>query len=892
MNLSVFAYRNQAFVFSSVVILMLFGVYSYATLPAQEDPRVVIREAVVTTEYPGMSAERVERLITKRLEEALRQIPEIDEITSMSMPGVSTIHVEAYYGYPDLDQIWDTVREKMSEARAFLPDGTRAPRVNDDFGDVAVVTAALRSTDASYEELYARAKHVRDALYAVEGVKRVDLLGSRNERIYVETSSAKLAELGLSPELVTAAIAQRNTISSGGELKANERSFVVEPDGQYTGLDDINDTLIRVPESGELIPLGELAEIRRGYEEPASRTAYYNGRPALVLAISMLDSFRALSFCQEVIAELERIENSLPVGYEIDVITDQSVQVANAVYGVTLNVGQTLAIVLVVVLLFLGVRTGLIVGAIVPAVMLITLAIMGFFKLPLERMSLATLVIALGLLVDNGIVIAEDFKRRLADGESRDDALERGGKELALPLLSSTLTTVLVFLPLMLAPHTSGEYTRSISLVILISLLASWLVAMLVTPVLCHRFLVAPPPLDGEANEDPSERVFAWLNSYYEVSLRVMLKRKRLFMMVMGFGLLGGLFGLATAPKKFFPDSDRTQLLVYVDLPAGASGSATDKVVQGMTTLMMDRELFPHIGNVAGYAGFGGPRFVLSLAPNDPAPNRGFIVANVESEQFMDETRKRLSRELALHFPDTFTRVKGMYLGPSDSGVLEIQVRGPDRAVLHNASQQLKAIFASIPGTVEVRSDWENRTMKFRLEVEAARAQRAGITSSDVAEAMDRFFSGQSVSEYHEDDDSFPIVARAVASERTSFDSLRDATVYSPTLAAAVPLSQLADVKLVNEYSRVAREDLQRTVTVEARNVVMNAEDMAPLLKDELEALQGELPPGHTVRFSGVVADSAKGQAALMKNFPLCMAIMVMLLIAQFNSFRGLPRSR
>lgn len=887
MNLSEFAYRNQTLVFVGVTLLMGYGVYSYLTLPAQEDPEIVVREAVITTRYPGMSAERVERLITKQLEEAIREVPELEEVRSISMPGVSIIHAEVYDRYFNLDQIWDDLRKKVERARSNLPAGTGAPDVNDDFGDVAVVTAALRSEQSEFGDLYDRAKYVRDALYAVPGTKRVDILGQREERIYVETSTSKLAELGLSPTAISNALAERNTIRPGGELDTGEREFVIEPSGNFEHLDELRETLVPVPATGELIPVGDLATITRGYLDPPSRTAYFNGQPAIVFSIAMLEGFRALDYCDEVIAKLERLETTLPIGYEIDVITNQAEQVANAVFGVTVNVLQTLAIVLVVVLLFLGVRTGLIVGAIVPVVMLISLAVMGFWGIALERMSLATLVIALGLLVDNGIVIAEDFKKRLEEGQSRDQALREGSRELALPLLSSTLTTVLVFLPLMLAPHVSGEYTRSISLVILIALLTSWLAAMLVTPVLCHRYL-ADPKVDGEdtSKDELSNRLFAWLNLHYEHALRGVLRFKRLFMGTMGAGLVLAIAGIALAPKKFFPDSDRAQVLVYVDLPAEASSHATDQTIRAMTEVLTDRSRFPHLGDVAGYAGFGGPRFVLSLTPTDPAPNTGFIVVNVDALEHVDAAVHDIDQALLEAFPETSVRVKSMFLGPSDSRVIEVQVVGPDPSVLYSSAEMIKDRLKSIPNTVDVRSDWENRVAKLRVEVDQQRARRAGLTSTDVAATMERFFSGRAVSEYRENDDTFPIVSRALPSERQDFDSLFAASVFSSTTNVSVPVSQVAEVKLVNEYSRIAREDLSRTVTVEARNTKVAAEDMVPTLQPLVDELNATLPAGHHARFAGIVPDSAEGKAALASNFPLCLAIMVILLIAQFKGLK------
>ena len=338
-------------------------------------------------------------------------------------------------------------------------------------------------------EMYDIAKHIRDNLYAVAGTKKVDILGAQAERIFLEAGTAKLSQLGISPQTIINELQTQNIISPGGQIDTGTRFIVVEPTGNFSSLDDVGNTHITIPGTDDTIALKDIVSLRRGYIDPPQQPAYFNGEPAIMFAVAMLPNFNLLEYAPRVKTMVTKIENSLPIGYQINIATYQADQVQKAVRGVSINVLQTLAIVLVVVIFFLGLRTGLIVGSIVPFVMLTTLAIMQFSGMALEKMSLATLIIALGLLVDNGIVIAEDFKRRLEDGEERFTAMIQGGKELAMPLLSSSVTTILFFLPLMLAEHVAGEFTRSISLVILITLMTSWILALCVTPTLCYFFI-------------------------------------------------------------------------------------------------------------------------------------------------------------------------------------------------------------------------------------------------------------------------------------------------------------------------------------------------------------------------------------------------------------------
>lgn len=876
------AYRNQRIVYAIVAILMATGIWSYFTLPAQEDPAITLREAIVETAYPGLNPERVEELITRPLERAIRRLPEVEEIRSSSVAGLSIIHVEVYDRFFELDQIWDDLRAEVEAAAAMLPEGTQPPRVLDDTGDVAVVTAVLRSPDHTLAELGDMATYVRDQLYSVEGVKSIDIVGAQPERIYVESHNARLTQLGISPEIIARTLAGQNIIRPGGQIDLRERAVLIEPTGDYRGIEAIRNTLIEIPGTGETIALRDVAEVRRDLVDPAPQTVLYQGDPAVMFAIAMLDGNNVLEFGPAMAGALEGLEQTLPIGFTLDIVTFQADQVEQAVFGVSLSVVQTLGLVLGIVVLLLGLRTGLIVGAIIPVITLVTLAIMGMFGMPLERMSLATLVIALGILVDNGIVVAEDYKRRIGEGEDRDQALKSVGSTLALPLFVSTAVTILVFLPLMLAEHVAGEYTRSISLVIAITLSVSWLMAMMVTPLVSHRF--AEPP-DPNARRPLYERAFDPLIAGYEVLIRWALRNRVLFLGGMVAALVASAAVIATAPQRFFPGSDRAQIITYLDLPADVTTNATRAEIDALLPTLTP-ERFDWLVDHVAYVGFGGPRFVLSLTPVDPAPNRAVLVMNVDRPESMERAMSELREHLDGEFGHTSSRVTRMFLGPSDSSVLEVQVVGPDRDYIYEAARTVEALLAeAIPGVRDIRQNWENRTARLVVDVDQARARRAGVTSADVARTMSAYFNGRPVSEYREGDDVIPIVARAVESERTDLDQIRTLSVFGAS-GAVVPLAQVADVQFVNGFSRIERENLARTITIEARSDLMGAEDMVPLIEDRLAEMIAAMPPGHSIELDGIIIQSADGRAALLANMPLSFSVIVLLLIVQFNSFR------
>ncbi|UTF61925.1 efflux RND transporter permease subunit [Gilvimarinus sp. DA14] len=891
MNISELAYRYRPVLLLCLVLSVLAGIANYFTLPAREDPQIIIREALASTAYPGLSAEEVEEKITKPLEARIREVGQVESIRSTSMRGRSLIHIEVRDEFFDLDQIWDEVRQKINAAYPSLPDGTQETVFNDDFGDVAVVTAALSSSVYSHAEQLEMAEHIRAEIYALEGTKRVELLGVQEERIYINLPEARLAELGLSPGQLASQLQQRNILPPAAEMEAGEQRFAVQVSGSYSSLQDLASAEIQLPNNGGSMRLGDLGEIERGYQEPVSQTAYFNGKRAIVLAISMLDGRSVLDYGHQVKDKIEYLQTILPAGYELEIMTFQADQVANAVYGVTSSVLQTLAIVLAVVILFLGLRTGLIVGSIIPAVMLVTLAVMGFMDMSLQRMSLATLVISLGLLVDNAIVVAEDFKTRLEDGDTRDEALRVTGSELALPLLSSTLTTILVFLPLMLANHVAGEYTRSISIVIAITLTTSWFLSLTVTPVLCHRFLSLPAARNNNSESGPttlSDRLFRAMSGRYELLLRHALAHRVVFLFVMLGLLVLGVGLMQLVPQKFFPDSDRNQVLVYVDFPVDISPTQADEAIQRLSgEIQQHSQLAEDITSVAGYAGFGGPRFVLSLTPIDPAVNKGFLVANVAERDKVDAVKQRLHDYFVNHHPELRAQVVKMFLGPSDSNLLEVQIKGPDREVLFSRAKDVEAILAKQPGARDIKHSWEARNSALDVQVNQAQARAAGVTSEDIAQSLRGAIDGYQLSRFRQGDKLIPIMLRNEAEERASLERLKSLTVYPlESNGRGVPLNQVAEIKLVSSYGRIDREDLVRTITVQARSTVMTAEQMQPKVVAQLTELEKTLPPGHWIEYDGVVKMSAEGQAALQANLPMCIGLIFILLVAQFNSFK------
>ncbi|MGB3723309.1 MAG: efflux RND transporter permease subunit, partial [Pacificimonas sp.] len=852
MILSTAALRVQPALFFVVFILMAFGAYSYFNLPAREDPAITIRQAVVTTAYPGLSAERVELLITKPLEEAIYALPNVKEVKSTSQEGLSVIKPEFTFGTPNLEIAFDQLAETVTETQPRLPDGTRPSQVNDDFGDIAVITLAINGEDYGNDELADYAQHVRDRLITVDGTKKIDLLAARPERVFVEYENAILSQAGIAPSQIVAALQQQNVIRPGGAVDVGDTAFQLRPSGDFQSLADIENALVQA-ENGTMVRVGDIVSVSHGYEDPPRQIAYFNGRESVILAVAMEDGLSVLTYVERARVRVDEIRETLPVGLNLDIMTNEAPKVESAVYGVTRNMIQTLAIVLGIVILFLGVRTGIIVGSIVPAVILATFAIMGLFDIPLQRMSLATIIISLGLLVDNGIVIAEDFKRRVVELGDRDEALRQTSSELSWPLLSSSLTTIVVFLPLLINATSSTEYTRTITLVIMITLIVSWLFAMTVTTTLCHRFLKAPDspgPEDGKPSEEQEgvtiiNRAFDRLTDLYERFLRFILGIRWWYLAAM-FGLFfAGNVISEQVPAEFFPSNDNPQVLVYVELPSGATTRATDEKMRDMIALVQDKDRFEGVADIAAYTGFGGPRFVLSLAPVDPAPNKGFMIVNAESLEMTDALVPALRSAFLTEFPGVNTRVTRMFLGPEDPAVIQVQVTGPDADYLNDKAEEVMAMLAGTDGMIDIWSNWRGRTPILDIEIRQDTARAAGVSSADIAASLARHIDGEPVTMFRDGDEIYPVTMRAAQSERTSVDALSGIAVYPSGGGRSVPLGAVADIRMNGGWGFIQREDMERVVQVEGRNLKTSPEDLVPVLQPKIDELNAGIAPGH-----------------------------------------------
>jgi multidrug efflux pump len=876
-----FALNNRTLMVAAVLICLFAGPISFLSHPSREDPSITIRNANVVAQFPGMSAQRVENLITRKLEEKVREIPEVRHIESISSNGKALVKIAVQDKHVDMTPIWSNLRNKMKDVQSDLPVGTIGPLVNDDQGNVAMATIAVVGEGFENYELREAAKELRRIIYArVPGVRKVDLFGVEEQRVYVEFDNIRISQLGIDPSAIISAITRQNVILPGGRVEADGTTMTIEPTGDFDGLDDISSLSVRIDgDPPTTLYLRDIAEVRLGYAEPAHKPAFYNGKPAVVVGVSMVEQVDSKKFSAALEEVVARYEKGLPWGFELGFITFQQNEIDDAVYSVLNNLWQTCVIVLIVVIAFLGLRTGLIVGAMVPMVMLISTLVMRQTGIELERMSLASLIISLGLLVDNGIVVAEDIQGRLQRGQERIQAALESGRTLALPLLAASLTTILAFMPLMLAPGSAGEYTRSISLVIAAALAISWVVALTILLLACVWFMKAGEPQDDDAR---------YQTSYYD-GYRVMLSTAIRFRWLVlptavAFLVFGGwLFQFVG--KTFFPASERTQLQVIVELPVGANTSSTVGAIERITEWLLRDAENPEVDDVVSYVASGGPRFYLALAPPDGYANNAYMIVNVKRTQDVVTVRERLNRWALRAIPEARVTPKEMSMGPSEAGLVEFRLIGPSSGVLAEASEKLMAALRAAPDTTGIKSDWENPTVALQVIVDQNAARRAGISSQDIATALNTQLAGDKITDFRVEDVAIPVVLRAQGDQRTNIDRVRTLNV-GVVGDAAVPLLQVAQFDGKVSYARIKRRDLRRVMTVSGKSTTLTAQELDAEVANTLEQIISNLPAGYAIEKGGEIESSSEAQGNLFASLPLALALMVLVLIWQFDSFK------
>ena len=883
MSLTELAIRKNRITGVLLTVLILSGVSAYGTMPQQMDPGFVIRAAQIVTRFPGASPDRVEKLVTDRIEQAVQSLPELDFVGSTSRTGVSVVSVNVREEFKNVRPIWDSLRRKIDAVRSDLPDGIVGPDVNDELGDIYPIMFSMITDGVSDREMIDTAKAIRDQLLRIEGVGKVEIIGLQDERIFVEYSNALLAKHGLSPQYLEQTLRARNIIMPGGEIDIGPDSLALEPSGNFLSVEDLEKTLVPLG-GGGFAALADITSIERGRVEPARSIVTVNGFPAVTFAVSMSDGHNLVELGASVEAFFAGLPEHYPHGIDFERTYFQPKDVRDKVDEFVNNVLQAIGIVLVVMLITLGLRTGLIVSTLIPATMIIAIWVMSLVGQTINQMSLASLIIALGLLVDNAIVVSESILVRMNKGEAALSAAVESCRELRGPLLISSLTTCAAFLPIYLAESAVGEYTGALFIVVSITLLVSWVLALTMTPLLCTLFL--------RGKSQKAQSFDGRLYRAYRSLLRGVLRRRVLSLVVVVGVFFGSLPLWGLVPQIFFPAQDSPFFMAELLLPDGTNIETTRRMSAAVDELIAEElaantERPDGITSWTTFIGATPPPFTLGYTPSPSLGGYCEIMVHATSVPEVRRIMDRLNRFALDRFPDVRPNIRMLASGPPVDKPVQIRISGPQTDRLFALVDKVRAQLVSIPGTRNVGDDWGAQVKKLAVSVNENRARRAGVTNQDVAVAMQAFLSGMETTRYREDDESIPVVLRSVAADRRDLNRVRNLAVFSPSSNQSVPLSEVASVSLTWEPGAILRRDRYRTVTVEAgiNDDVTAAEvfaAIAPWL--EREAAGWEL--GYRWEFGGEQESSVKANAAIGAKLPIAALVIVLLLVSQFNSLR------
>ena len=887
MDITRFAIDKNRITTTILAIIAAAGIGTYLTMPRAEDPGFIVRTAEVQTFFPGASPERVELLVTDKLEKVIQQMPELRVVRSESSTGFSVIYAEINKDLKNMRPIWDKLRRKVADASSQLPDTIEGPFVNDEYGDVFGIQYTLTGDGFEPRQLKEVAKRMRNQLLLLPDVAKVELYGLQEDRIYVEYDNARLAEYGLSPVQLGFLLEAQNIILPGGDVDLQYEKIVLEPSGNFSSLDDIRRAIITLPDSEVIVRLEDLVSIERGYAEPVVAMSS-TGEPAIGIAISLREGGSILELGRSVAATFERARQIYPVGIEFEKLLDQDTIVDAKIQSFVGNLYQAIGIVAAVMLVFLGLRTGLIVSSLIPMTMVMTLFIMAFFDIGLDQMSLASLIIALGMLVDNAIVMSESVLVQMERGKSVKEAAIDSAKELKIPLLTSSLTTAAAFLPIALAESETGEYTATLFYVVTITLLSSWVMALTLIPMLCVAFL----KVKKRAGEASGDEFGGRLYQVYRALLTGFLRRPLVSLGSVVAVFFLSLQGFNYIPSIFFPPNDRPTFTVELETPIGSPIYRTQEIVAGVERFLTGEHMAQGdeagIVNWGAYIGSGAPKFNLSYNPKAPQKNYAIIVANATDTAVVNERLvPAIERFIADTYPDVKPTIKPLPLGDEAWPPVAVRISGEDTEVLFRLADDVKARLREIQGTKQIADDWGPRSKKVIFEIDEARARLAGVSNQDIAISMQTYLTGLQTTTFRERDELIPVVLRSNSEQRLDFSRIGNLGVYSQLTGEAVPLSQVAEPQLVWEAAKIKRRDRRRTVAVESLlEPGVTPFEINNALKPWLDEQAKSWPFGYSWEFGGEWETSGIAQDSIAAKLPIGGLIIVLLLIGQFNSFR------
>ncbi|MCK5190334.1 MAG: efflux RND transporter permease subunit, partial [Methylococcales bacterium] len=874
------------------------GIASFFSLGQLEDPEFTVKTAVIATAYPGASPKEVELEVTDRIEQAIQEMSQVDHVESISRADLSLISVDikSEFWIDRLPQVWDELRRKINDVQPSLPPGALTPEVSDDFGDVFGFQLAVTGDGFSYAELEKYAKNLRKELSLVKGVARVDLWGVQDKAVYLDTSQVQLAELGITDESISNTLNKQNMVVDAGSVDVQSVRMRIAPTGTFGTPQDIADLSLRpsmqdtlgnlmsggdISDTTDLIRIKDIAKVRTGYIDPPVWLMRYNGEPALDVSITTVSGANIVAIGEAIDVRLEQLILQLPVGIEVHRYHWQSNIVDEAVQNFLISFLEAVAIVLVVLTLAMGWRMGVIIGIALIVTILISFILMSVFGIDLQRMSLGALIIALGMMVDNAIVVADGISVRFQQGMERSKAAIEAASQPAMPLLGATVVAVMAFYPIFASTSDSGEYCRTLFTVVAISLMVSWVVSMTLTPLQC--MLMLPEATPGEQQSEPySGRFYDLFRSVLTGSIRF----RWLTMAIMIALLITSVIGFGRVTQLFFPDSSMTKFMVDYWAPEGTRIQQVETDLRKAEQHLLNDD---RVEGVSTFIGQGPPRFYLPVDPESPYASYAQLIVNVHEFNKIDSLIADLTGWFDAEYSQAQVSMRKYGVGPSNTWKFEVRFSGPaeaDPALLRDLGNQGISILRKSPLSGVARTDWRQRTQKVVPEYNQERGRWAAITRDDIANSTKRAFDGFQVGLYREGDDLLPIILRHVEEERLNVGGWDTLQIQAAGSTDTLPLLQVINgVDTQWEDPFLGRRDRRRTITVQSNPALgVTLPTLRERVLAEFEAIK--LPPGYTMEWGGEYEDTVEGQAALIPGVIPTLAVILLIIVALFNAIR------
>lgn len=880
MNPGIFAMKNRLITMIVILASLIGGWNAYQNMSRFEDPEFTIRTAVIITQYPGATPTEVANEITDPLESAIQQMQEVESLESTSSAGLSRINVDIKYDFSPskeaLQGIWTKLRNKVADAQSALPPGAQTSIVNDDFGDVYGVYYLLTGDGYSYKELEDYAKQLRTDILTVDGVAKVSLSGLQREAIYVEISRDRAAALGQTVNQIYQELEQQNAVSPAGNVQAGNRRLIIQPSGAIDSVEEIRNMVVSTDNEGTLIYLRDVATITRAFQTPLTDEIRYNGKPAIGFGISNVTGANVVKMGNAIDAKIASVENQRPIGIEIHEYYHQGKITDAAVENFALNVAAALAIVLITLFFFMGLKSAVIIGATLVITIAATLATMYLIDIPMHRISLGALIIALGMLVDNAIVVTEGILVGTQRGETKLKITEKIIGRSIWPLLGGTLVGIIAFAPIGLAPGSTAEYTGHLFWVVMISLMYSWVFAITAVPFLADLMFKEVPA----GAELPKESAF--LRGYKNL-MRTLLRIRWVPIGATVALFAVSVWGFQFVKSGFFPTSTTPQVVVDYWLPEG-----TDITQTKADMLKIEAELstYDNIQDVQTLIGKGALRYMLVYGGESGNSAYGQFLLKVDSYEVIADIIPKVQGYLDANYPDAQAKVWQFQLGPGGGSKIEVEFSGPDPAVLRRLADKAKAIMTADGRAISIKDDWRQPVSVVEPVYSSNKGRRLGVSRQDLSNALLTNFSGRTVGVYREGNTLIPIIARAPGSERLDAESIGQIQIVSPVTGASVPVEQVVDsVDTVWRNALLLREDRVWKIKAQSDPVAGDlASDLQGRLRPQIEAI--ELPPGVKLEWGGELGNSSEANGDLASTLPLGFLAMVLVVVILFNGLR------